>query len=62
MDIEERVNQLQDEVTLIKGEIRQVLMQLRQMINTPRSYAPEADNTSVVIHRIQHEGGDSTIQ
>ena len=62
MDIAERVNHIQGEVTLIKGEIKQVLIELRDMITTPRSYDPQDDNTSVVIHRIQHEGGDSDSQ
>ena len=62
MDMEERVNHLQDEVTLIKAEIKQVLIQLREMVNTPRSYVSEADVANVVIHRVQHESGDAAIQ
>lgn len=62
MDIEERVDHIQGEMTLIKGEIKQALIELRDMVTTPRSHVPEADNTSVVIHQIRHEGGDSAVQ
>ena len=51
MEVEERVDLIEGEVTLIKGEIKQALIELREMVTNRPIRGPESDVQRIEIHQ-----------
>ena len=57
MEVEERVQHIEGELTLIKGEIQQTLVELRDMVTKRGIEDPETGRT-VFLHQMQNVAGD----